>query len=118
MSKIDKDDKNNEIINKIKEIFINNKERYGYRRVTLELRNQGYEVNHKKVYRLMIKLGLKPLKRNKRKYTGTNRTGCQPVQKILQNSTNKLGASRTGKYAKRCNSQKKRGLLKSLRFII
>lgn len=69
MSKIDKDDKNNEIINKIKEIFINNKERYGYRRVTLELRNQGYEVNHKKVYRLMIKLGLKPLKRNKRKYS-------------------------------------------------
>ncbi len=47
LSKIDKDDKNNEIINKIKEIFINNKERYGYRRVTLELRNQGYEVNQK-----------------------------------------------------------------------
>ena len=67
LSKIDKDDKNKEIIDKIKEIFINNKERYGYRRITLELRNQGY-VNHKKVYRIMVKLGLKPLKRNKRKY--------------------------------------------------
>ena len=54
---------------KIKEIFINNKERYGYRRITLELRNQGYNVNHKKVYRIMVKLGLKPLKRNKRKYS-------------------------------------------------
>lgn len=39
LSKIDKDDKNKEIIDKIKEIFINNKERYGYRRITLELRN-------------------------------------------------------------------------------
>ena len=66
LSKIDKDDKNNEIKDKIKEIFINNKERYGYRRITLELRNQGYNVNHKKVYRIMVKLGLKPLKRNKR----------------------------------------------------
>ena len=69
LSKNDKDDKNKEITNKIKEIFINNKERYGYRRITLELKNQGYNVNHKKVYRIMVKLGLKPLKRNKRKYS-------------------------------------------------
>ena len=69
LSKTDKDDKNKEIIEKIKEIFIYNKERYGYRRITLELRNQGYNVNHKKVYRIMVKLGLKPLKRNKRKYS-------------------------------------------------
>ena len=58
LSKNDKDDKNKEIIDKIKEIFINNKERYGYRRITLELRNHGYNVNHKKVYRIMVKLGL------------------------------------------------------------
>ena len=62
LSKKDKDDKNTEIIEKIKEIFIQNKERYGYRRITLELKNQGYNVNHKKVYRIMVKLGLKPLK--------------------------------------------------------
>ena len=55
LSKNDKDDKNKEIIDKIKEIFIKNKERYGYRRITLELRNQGYNVNHKKVYRIMVK---------------------------------------------------------------
>ena len=69
LSKIDKDDKSKEIIDKIKEIFINNKKKYGYHRITLELRNQGYNVNHKKVYRIMIKLRLKPLKRNKRKYS-------------------------------------------------
>ena len=65
LAKTDKDEKNKEIIKKIKEIFIDNKERYGYRRITLELRNQGYNVNHKKVYRIMIKLGLKPLKETK-----------------------------------------------------
>ena len=32
LSKTDKDDKNKEIIDKIKEIFINNKERYGDRK--------------------------------------------------------------------------------------
>ena len=69
LAKNDKDDKNKEIIDKIKEIFLYHKERYGYRRITLELRNQGYKINHKKVYRLMVKLGLKPLKRNKRKYS-------------------------------------------------
>ena len=36
LSKIDKDDKNKEIIDKIKEIFINNKERYGYRSVRIK----------------------------------------------------------------------------------
>ena len=81
LSKIDKDDKNKEIIDKIKEIFINNKERYGYRRITLELSNQGYNVNHKKVYRIMVKLGLKPLKRNKRKYSSYKGT----VGKIADN---------------------------------
>ena len=55
LSKTDKDNKNEEIINKIKEIFLKHKERYGYRRITLELRNQGYNVNHKKVYRIMVK---------------------------------------------------------------
>ena len=81
VSKVDKDDKNKEIIEAIKNIFINNKERYGYRRITLELKNQGFNVNHKKVYRIMIKLGLKPLKRNKRKYSSYKGT----VGKISDN---------------------------------
>ena len=85
LSKTDKDDKNKEIIEKIKEIFFYHKERYGYRRITLELRNQGYNVNHKKVYRLMVKLGLKPLKRNKRKYSSYKGT----VGKVADNHINR-----------------------------
>ncbi|MDO5564995.1 MAG: IS3 family transposase [Eubacteriales bacterium] len=81
LNKTNKDVKNKEIIDKIKEIFIINKERYGYRRITLELRNQGYIVNHKKVYRIMVILGLKPLKRNKRKYSSYKGT----VGKIADN---------------------------------
>lgn len=81
LKKTNKDAKNKEIIDKIKEIFILNKERYGYRRITLELRNQGYEVNHKKVYRIMVILGLRPLKRNKRKYSSYKGT----VGKIADN---------------------------------
>lgn len=88
VSKIDKDDKNKEIIDKIKEIFINNKERYGYRRITLELRNQGYNVNHKKVYRIMVKLGLKPLKRNKRKYSSYKGTVGKIADNLIERNFN------------------------------
>ncbi len=49
--------------------------------VIVELRNQGYKVNHKKVYRIMVKLGLKPLKRNKRKYSSYKGT----IGKIADN---------------------------------
>ena len=42
----------------IKAIFNENKARYGYRRITLELKNRGYQINHKKVKRLMKMLGL------------------------------------------------------------
>ena len=84
LSKTDKDDKNE----KIKEIFTNNKERYGYRRITLELKNQGYNVNHKKVYRIMVKLGLKPLKRNKRKYSSYKGTVGKIVDNLIKRDFN------------------------------
>ena len=45
--------KNDEIMNNIINIFYTHKERYGYRRIALELRNIGYTINHKKVKRLM-----------------------------------------------------------------
>ena len=88
LSKADKDDKNKEIIDKIKEMFINNKEIYGYRRITLELRNQGYNVNHKKVYRIMVKLGLKPLKRNKRKYSSYRGTIGKVADNLIERKFN------------------------------
>jgi len=46
-----------------------NKGRYGYHRVTLELKNQGFNINHKKVQRLMKKFNLQSIIRKKRKYS-------------------------------------------------
>lgn len=43
----------------ISSIFHEHKGRYGYRRVTAELRNRGYVLNHKTVQRLMDEMGLK-----------------------------------------------------------
>lgn len=56
----------------ITEIFHQNKGRYGYRRITLEMRNQGMILNHKTVSKLMNKLGLKCLVKMKkyRSYKG------------------------------------------------
>lgn len=44
---------------KIRGIFFKHKQRYGYRRVTDDLRNQGETVNHKLVQRLMQEMGLR-----------------------------------------------------------
>jgi transposase InsO family protein len=56
----------------ISTIYHDHKGRYGYRRITLELRNQGFLINHKTVQRLMKELGLKSLVRMKkyRSYKG------------------------------------------------
>ncbi|KLT18126.1 transposase, partial [Neobacillus vireti] len=43
----------------IQSIFEENNGNYGYRRIKLELKNRGFKVNHKKVQRIMNKLGLK-----------------------------------------------------------
>ena len=55
---MNKDLKNLGTMNAIKDIFEKHKGRYGYRRVTLELKSQGLKINHKKVKRLMKLLGL------------------------------------------------------------
>ena len=54
----DFDAKNAGLIEEIKEAFDSSRGRYGVRRVTAELRSLGFAVNHKKVQRLMAKLGL------------------------------------------------------------
>lgn len=69
---------------KIKEIFFYHKERYGYRRITLELKNQGYNVNHKKVYRLMVKLNLVPIVRVKRRYSSYKGTIGTIYQNLIK----------------------------------
>ena len=69
ISKKDIDEKNKDVIEKIKEIYHANKGRYGYRRITLELKNQGFNINHKKVQRLMKKFDLQSIIHKKRKYS-------------------------------------------------
>lgn len=55
---LEKEDKNLEIKKIIKKIYEKHKGRYGYRRITLTLRNENIIVNHKKVKRLMKEMGL------------------------------------------------------------
>lgn len=43
----------------IKRIFNSNKGRYGYRRITSEMKNLGYTINHKTVHKLMGVLDIK-----------------------------------------------------------
>jgi len=50
---------------KISEIFAENHDKYGYIRITWKLREEGYRINKKKVYRLMKELGLQANKRVK-----------------------------------------------------
>jgi len=60
----------------ISDIFHNNKGRYGYRRVTAALKQQGQTINHKTVFRLMGELGLRCTLRPKkyRSYKGDQGT--------------------------------------------
>ena len=59
--------RNQDLMNEIKEIFEHHKGRYGVRRVHRELVNRGHNVNHKRVQRLMHRMGLLG-KRPKEKY--------------------------------------------------
>jgi transposase InsO family protein len=67
-----KPDKDAKIKDEIERIYHEHKGRYGYRRITLALRNEGLAINHKKVQRLMDVLGLKSMVRIKkyRSYKG------------------------------------------------
>ena len=68
INKVDKvSTRNNDITDKIFEIFNYHKGRYGVRRVYRELKNQGYTINHKRVQRIMHELKLFG-KRPKEKY--------------------------------------------------
>jgi putative transposase len=51
-------DKYSEIKEQITNIYAENKGRYGYRRITSELHNRSYVINHKTVQRLMKEPGV------------------------------------------------------------
>ena len=69
LKQLDQSDKDYDIKAEIQSIYTEHKGNYGYRRMTLELRNRGFVVNHKKVQRLMKVLGLTARIRRKRKYS-------------------------------------------------
>ena len=68
----------------IRQIFQENKGRYGYRRITMELHNRGYLVNHKLVQKLMKQSCLKcEIRRRKyRSYKGE-------IGKVAPNALNR-----------------------------
>ena len=69
LKQLDKLDKDKDLKAEIQSIFTEHRGNYGYRRMTLELRNRGYMVNHKRVQRLMKVLDLSARIRRKRKYS-------------------------------------------------
>lgn len=56
-------DKHSSVKQQIEEIYHKHKGRYGYRRITLALKNQSVQINHKCVHRLMQEMGLKSVVR-------------------------------------------------------
>ena len=78
------DDKNQCIKAEIQAIYTEHKGNYGYRRVTLELRNRGFVVNHKKVQRLMKVLGLTARIRRKRKYSSYQGEIGKKAENLIQ----------------------------------
>ena len=66
------EDKYSEIRKQITDIFHENKGRYGYRMITMEMHNRGYVINHKTVLRLMNEEKIKCMVRIKkyRSYKG------------------------------------------------
>jgi transposase InsO family protein len=72
LKKMKQPDKHKELKEIIIQIFHENKGRYGYRRITMELHNRGYHVNHKTVQKLMKQCSLKcEIRRRKyRSYRG------------------------------------------------
>lgn len=81
---LQKEDKYKTLKNEIKSIFDENKGRYGYRRITLELKNRGYRINHKTVQRLMNQLGLISIVRPKRRYNSYKGTIGKVANNILK----------------------------------
>lgn len=66
VKQLKKPDKYAAIKENITAIYHENQGRYGYRRITMELHNRGYQVNHKTVQRLMKTLHLKCMVRIKK----------------------------------------------------
>ncbi|MBQ2390288.1 MAG: IS3 family transposase, partial [Clostridia bacterium] len=68
----------------IVDIYNSNKGRYGYRRITIAMRNKGYILNHKTVQKLMKQLGLKGKQRKNDKYHSYKGTVGKVADNLLK----------------------------------
>ena len=84
LKQLDQPDKNQELKIEIQSIYNEHKGNYGYRRITLEMRNRGYAVNHKRVQRLMTVLGLAARIRRKRKYSSYQGEIGKKAENLIQ----------------------------------
>ncbi len=84
LKKLDGLDKDKDLKAEIQAIFTEHKGNYGYRRITLELRNRGFVVNHKKVQRLMKLLGLIARIRRRRKYSSYQGEIGKKAENLIQ----------------------------------
>ena len=84
LKQLDQNDKDYDIKAEIQAIFTEHKGNYGYRRMTLELRNRGIVINHKRVQRLMKVLGLTARIRRKRKYSSYQGEVGKKAENLIQ----------------------------------
>ena len=84
LKQLDQNDKDYDIKAEIQAIFTEHKGNYGYRRMTLELRNRGIVINHKRVQRLMKVLGLEARIRRKRKYSSYQGEIGKKAENLIQ----------------------------------
>ena len=75
------EDKYEDVKKDIAEVFNENKSRYGYRRILVELRKKGYTLNHKTVLKLMRNLNL----RGKQSKNGRYRSYKGEIGKVADN---------------------------------
>lgn len=87
LKKIGQPGKYKDIEEVIKQIYHENRGRYGYRRITLEMHKRGYKINHKTVLKLMNKCGLKCCVRV-RKYRSYKGTIGKVAPNLLQRNFN------------------------------
>jgi putative transposase len=85
-------DKHRELKQQIGAVFARHQGRYGYRRVTMALRQLGRQVNHKTVQRLMGDLGLKSRVRPK-KYSSYRGDAGDAAPNVLQRQFKAEGAN-------------------------
>ena len=96
LKQMQKEDKYASVKEEITTIYHENRGRYGYRRITAELRKRTFSVNHKTVQRLMKELGLPCQDEEVSLQTGTDRIHGLLQQPQDQGKTEGLAA---------CNSQ-------------